>query len=116
MSQARGGDLRGLKALVAGLGILVVLGTALVIGIIIRRIYANPAPPSNIAAVAPAPDTGGGMPPASDPVKLPEGSKITGIAAAGGVFAVVVSGPAGDQVWIVNPQTGARFVTMSGAK
>ena len=35
-------DLRGLKTLVAVLGVLVVLGTVLVIGVIIHRLYSRP--------------------------------------------------------------------------
>jgi len=106
-------DLRGLKALVAGLGILVVLGTAVVIGVIIKRLYASPAPPS-IAGAPPAdvalPDAGAAF---NAPVLLPAGSRIAGIAAAGGDFAVTVTGPAGDQVWVLNPQTGAHVVALS---
>jgi len=112
LSQARGADLRGLKALVAGLGVLVVLGTALVIGVIIKRIYANPTPASTAAAPAAPEDSL----PASAPFSLPEGSKITGIAAADGFFAIAVTGPAGDQLWLVNPQTGAHALALSAPK
>jgi hypothetical protein len=107
-----------LKALVAGLGLLVVLGTALVIGVVIKRIYANPAPPSTAPAATPQlPVPGEAAGPAvGAPVPLPAGSKITGIAASGGVFAVTISGPAGDQVWLVNPSTGARVLALSAPK
>jgi hypothetical protein len=101
-----------LKALVAGLGVLVVLGSALVIGVIIKRIYANPAPPSTAAAPV-APDD---SLPAGAPFTLPQGSKITGIAAADGAIAVAVSGPAGDQLWLVNPQTGAHALALNAPK
>jgi len=101
-----------LKALVGGLGLLVVLGTALVIGVIIKRIYANPAVPSTASAMP----VQGSIPPLTDTLELPAGAKIVGIAAADGVFAVAVSSPKGEQVWIMNPQTGARFVTMSAPK
>ncbi len=107
--------MRGLKALVAGLGLLVVLGTALVIGVVIKRIYASPAPPSTARAV-PVPGAAAGLATLNAPVPLPPGSKITGIASAGGAFAVTVSGPAGDQVWIVNPHTGARFLALSAPR
>ncbi len=100
--------MRGLKTLVAGLGVLVVLGTATVIGVVIKRIYADPQPASTAAAAVPAR--------LDNVVALPAGTKITGLAAAGGRFAVAVSGPAGDQVWIVDPATGARYVTISAAK
>ncbi len=107
--------MRGLKALVAGLGLLVVLGTALVIGVVIKRIYASPAPPSTAHAL-PMPGDGASLATVSAPVPLPAGSKITGIAASGGVFAVTVSGPMGDQVWLVNPHTGARVLALSAPK
>ncbi len=87
--------MRGLKALVAGLGLLVVLGTALVIGVVIKRIYASPAAPSMSAV------------PAGVVSALPAGSRIMGLAGAGGAFAVWVSGPGGDAVYLLDPATGA---------
>ncbi len=111
MSQARGADLRGLKALVAGLGLLVVLGTGLVIGIIIKRIYANPASASTATAPPIPADT-----PAGAPFTLPPGTKITGIAVADGLIAIAVSGPSGDQLWLVNPQTGTHTLSLSAQK
>ncbi|HQT75018.1 MAG TPA: hypothetical protein PLX84_13870, partial [Acidiphilium sp.] len=44
-------NLRGLKALVIGLGILIVLGTALVIGVVVKRLIA-PGPAAAPAAAA----------------------------------------------------------------
>jgi hypothetical protein len=52
----------------------------------------------------------------SGAVTLPAGSKITGLAASGDDFAVSVSGPAGDRLWIVNARTGAYYVMMSTYK
>ncbi len=98
----------GLKALVGILGVLIVLGTALVIGVVIQRIYAKPA----AASISEAPWT----PPKTDPLMLPPGSRISGIASAGGDLAVWVTGPAADQIWLVDPRTGARFVTMTASK
>ncbi len=106
MDQPR--SLWGLKALVGILGVLIVLGTALVIGVVIQRIYARPAAPSMSAAAW--------TPPPADPLVLPAGSRVSGIAAAGDDLAVWVSGPAGDQIWLVDPRTGARFVTMTAPK
>ncbi len=96
--------MRGLKALVAGLGLLVVLGTALVIGVVIKRIYASPATPSMTAA------------PAGVVSALPAGSRIMGLAGAGGEFAVWVSGAGGDAVYVIDPATGAMHVAVSAAK
>jgi hypothetical protein len=108
MDQPRSRNLRGLQALVGILGVLIVLGTALVIGVVIQRIYARPAAPSISAAALAVPGAG--------PVLLPAGSHIAGLASAGGALAVWVTGPAGDAVWLVNPQTGAHTVVMTAPK
>jgi hypothetical protein len=97
-------DLRGLKALVAFLGVLIVLGTALVIGVVIHRIYAGAATPSMTTA--------GEVP----PVALAAGEHVAGIAAAGGDVAVWVNGPGGDRVLLVNPATGAVTVALTAGK
>jgi streptogramin lyase len=108
MDQPRSNDLRGLKALVGILGVLIVLGTALVIGVVIQRIYAKPA-----AASMSVPLPGS---PVSAPFVLPVGSRVAGIAAAGAELAVWVTGPAGDQIWLLDPRSGAHFVTMTAPK
>ncbi len=99
-------DLRGLKALVGIMGVLIVLGTAVVIGVVIKRIYAKPAAPSTVAA-APLPP----MPAET----LAPGEHIAGIAGAGGSLAVWVTGPAGDRILLLNPQTGG-FTTVLRAQ
>ncbi len=114
-------NLRGLKAAVGGMGLLIVIGTTVVVGTIIHRLYAREsAPPPMVAALsAPAAPgmaptaVGSGAPPPADTVSLPAGSHISGITAAGPDVAVWVSGPAGDQLWLVNPQTGARYVALA---
>ncbi len=82
---------------------LIVLGTALVIGVVIHRIYAVAAPPS---MPAPMPVS------ASGPVTLAAGEHVAGIAAAGGDVAVWVTGPDGDRVLLVDPRTGAATVVV----
>jgi hypothetical protein len=77
-----------LKALVGILGVLIVLGTALVIGVVIQRIYARPAAPS--MSVGPG-----------------SGERIAGIAGAGGYVAVWETGADGDRVLSVDLATGA---------
>ncbi len=113
--QPRGGnDLRGLKALVGILGVLVILGTALVIGVVIHRLYgkAEAAAPAMAPGMAPATPTI--LPPA--PNMLPAGEHITGIAGAGGDVAVWVSGPAGDRILLLDPATGKLSVAMSAPR
>jgi hypothetical protein len=108
--QPRGtSDLRGLKLLVGGLGVLVILGTALVIGVVIHRIYAKPD--------VPAPGVVPGVPavlPAASNV-LGRGEHVSGIAGAGGAVAIWVSGPEGDRVLLLDPGTGKISVGLSGA-
>ncbi len=106
MRQSRPDQLRGLKALVAFLGILVVLGTAVVAGVIIRRLYASAAPASNFSGATLPPPSG--MAPPATATTLPAGSRILGLAAAGGSFAVWVTSPAGGQdIYLLDPATGA---------
>ncbi len=101
--------MRGLKALVAGLGLLVVLGTALVIGVVIKRMYAGPAAASTVAGSAvPVPGAVAAL--------LPAGSRIAGLAGAGGDFAVWVSGADGDRVYLIDPQTGGVSLALRAAK
>jgi hypothetical protein len=89
-------SLRALKTLVAGMGILIVLGTAVVIGVIIHRIYAVSPPPSNQIS-APAPFLSATLPPGSD---------IMGIAPAGAKLAIWTKGPDGGHVYIYDPAAG----------
>ncbi len=106
--QARG-DLRGLKALVAGMGVLIVLGTALVIGVVVKRMIAPRAAPAPRAAVMAAPAA-----PASP--SLANGEHIGAIAAAGPDLAIWVSGPAGDRVLLLDPATGRLTQALGPAR
>jgi hypothetical protein len=108
MDQPRSSDLRGLKALVGILSALIVLGTALVIGVVIQRLYAKP---ETASMTEPGPAA-----PVHGPLALPAGLRIAGIASAGGEVAVWVSGPGVDQIWLVDPLTGAHFVAMTAPK
>ena len=93
-------SLRGLKFLVAVLGVLVVLGTALVVGVIIRRLYARPVPASIAPPIA-AP-----LPAEPGALQLPPGSRIAGIATAGTEVAVWITGPDGGRVILFDPSHG----------
>lgn len=99
--------LAGLKVLVAGLGALIILGTAIVIGVIIKRLYAPTPTPSMAAVQAPLPVSGG--------VSLAQGEAIKAIAPLGGGLAVWVSGPGGERVLLVNPD-GAQSTIVQTAR
>jgi Family of unknown function (DUF6476) len=104
-------NLRGLKALVGILGVLIVVGTAVVIGTVIHRLYArNDAPSMAQPLATPAAPAPAGL--AS--TVLPPGEHIAGIAAAGGRIAVWVSGPQGDRLLLVDPLSGQSRVVLSG--
>ena len=109
-------DLRALKALVGVMGVLIVLGTALVIGVVIHRLYARNGVASNVAATTvPVPSVAPSMvPAAAGSVRLAPGDKIAGIAGAGGEVAVWVSGPAGDRLLLIDPASGQARVVLGG--
>ncbi len=83
----------------AGLGVLIVLGTALVVGVVIHRIYArSPAASNGMAAAVTA---------------LPPGTHILGIAAAGGDVAIWTSG---DAVYVYDPASGVLRLAVGVGK
>ncbi len=94
------------------LGVLIVLGTALVIGVIIHRIYAKQPAPSMAATTAP----GTAPVKVAAAVALPAGDYIKSIAAAGADLAIWVSGPDGDRVLLLDPATGSTTVAVSTAR
>jgi len=105
---------------VAVLGVLIVLGTALVVGVVIHRIYARTAEPSNVSGPAEPSNVSG---PAAvsamgavAPAVLGKGEHVAGMAAAGADVAVWVSGPAGDRVLLLDPRTGAVTVALTAPK
>jgi len=124
LPDGRAQDLRGLKLLVGSLGALVVLGTALVIGVIIHRLYAKPSAPSMAAAAPASAAPAAGAPAAGAPAaaisslptltnRLPAGDAIKSIAAAGADLAIWVTGPAGDQILLLDPATGQLTLAVS---
>ncbi len=98
-------DLRALKALVGVMGVLIILGTALVIGVVISRLYARSQAPSIFVAA-----------PAVAHAVLAPGEHIAGIAAAGGNVAVWVTGPGGDRLLLLDPASGALRTALGPAK
>jgi hypothetical protein len=91
------------------MGVLIVIGTTVVVGTIIHRLYARVSAPPPMQAVPltapPAP-----MAPvaavAGAAAELAPGEHISGIAAAGPDVAVWVSGPNGDRLLLVDPAGG----------
>ena len=100
------GNLRALKALVGFLAVLIILGTAVVVGTVIHRLYANHAAPSIRAA-----------PPvlSATAAQLLPGERIEGIAGVGGEIALWVSGPQGERVLLLDPVSGRLSVALRTA-
>lgn len=122
-------NLRGLKAAVGIMGVLIVIGTTVVIGTIIHRLYARfsaPSTPSVAAASVPAPGAvqgvvaqgaavpAGGGPAAGGMVALQPGERVAGIASAGADLAIWVRGPQGERVLLLDPATGQSHAVLAG--
>ncbi|MBU6418234.1 MAG: hypothetical protein KGQ79_00720 [Proteobacteria bacterium] len=106
-------NLRGLKAAVGIMGVLIIIGTTVVVGTIIHRLYASFAAPSTPQAAVGGSAVPGEIP-AGAAAQLAPGERISGIASAGADVAVWVSGPKGDRLLLLNPVTGqARAVLAS---
>jgi hypothetical protein len=104
-------NLRSLKATVGIMGVLIVIGTTVVVGTIIHRLYARvSAPPPMVAAPLAAPAAEAGV-----AAQLPPGEHIAGIAAAGADVAVWVSGPSGGRLLLLNPASGQISVGLQEA-
>lgn len=104
-------DLRGLKAAVAIMSVLIVIGTTIVVGTIIHRLYAKYAAPANPTAEMLAPVAGA---PATTASLLP-GDHIQTIAAAGPDVAVWVNGPTGERILLIDPASGTVRVGLQSA-
>lgn len=98
-------SLRGLKALVIVLGILVVAGTALVIGVVIKRMMVSTGGPAQQTSATPVAATPSGQP---FTAVLPggAGNRVAGVAAANGMIAIWVANDAGGKVVFIDPRTG----------
>ena len=83
-------QMRALKFLVVGMGVLIVAGTVTLVVLLVQR-------------------AGGGREAASLPavsLNLPAGSRILGIAGAGDHLAVHVQRPDGERILLLEPRTG----------
>lgn len=102
-------NLRGLKALVGFMAVLIVIGTTVVVGTLIHRFYAKSAPAPTTTASAPTDATeiqGNVPPPVSSTLVLAPGLQIEGMTSVGHDLALWIRGPVGDKVLLVDPRTG----------
>lgn len=90
--------MRALKAATIVMGVLILLGTAVVIATIVKR------------ATAPAPAGSAGVVPAAAAfatvLREPAGTEITGLAAVGESIALSLHGGGPDRVVLIDPRTG----------
>lgn len=94
------------------MGVLIVIGTTVVVGTIIHRLYARiSAPPPMAAAPLSAPAAPAAVVAGTVASLLP-GEHISGIAAAGPDVAVWVSGPDGDRLLLLDPVSGQAHVAL----
>ncbi len=100
------------------MGVLIIIGTTVVVGTIIHRLYARFAAPSTAPAPAvagvPAPGaiSAAAVPPEAT-AQLAPGEHISGIAPAGAELAVWVSGAKGDRLLLLDPVTGQARIVLS---
>lgn len=83
--------MRILTAATIGMGVLILLGTTVLVVTILRRASA-PVPPAGPVALT---------------LQEPAGTAISGIAGAGGQLAIALHGGGPDRVVLVDPRTGA---------
>jgi hypothetical protein len=83
----KGGSVAALKALVIGMGVLIVAGTVTLAILLVQRLGA-PAPGGRDATVS---------------LGQPEGARISGIAATDRALAIWVSRPDGERVILLDP-------------
>jgi hypothetical protein len=91
--------MRALKAATVVMGVLILVGTAVLIATMVKRATTR----------APLPAASGFVPSAVSvgvTLREPPGSQITGLAASGDVLALSVHGGGPDRVVLVDPRTG----------
>jgi hypothetical protein len=81
---------RALKALVVGMGVLIVAGTVALVAVAVQRVRGAGGGPARLDLA----------------LDQPEGSRIAGVAATEGTLGVWVARPDGDRVLLVDPRTG----------
>lgn len=106
--------MRALKVLVVVMGVLIIVGTATLIAVIAHRMAAPAAGPGAHGTTASA-DTAvpSAAPPAAAPVAPfarlldePDGTRISGMTAAGDRLAVALQGGGPDRIVLIDPRDG----------
>jgi hypothetical protein len=100
---------RNLKIVVAGLGILILLGLGAVVAGIVGlasggRDNSGPAPAASSSL------------PATLDLKLPQGEKIVSVSLSGNRLAVYHEGPAGPGITIIDIQTGQHLLDVKATQ
>lgn len=106
-------DLKGLKALVIGLGVLIVVGTALVIGVVIKRVVESTTRPAPSAATQPLAVPS--VAPFAATLPGGAGAKIGGVAAAGGTVAIWLRDGKGGRIVFIDPHDGKILGTAASS-
>ena len=105
------GGMKAVKLAVLVMGVLILLGTAVIIGTVIRRATSG-APAATAAATAAA--TGGA--PFVALLDEPAGTAIGGIVPVRDLLAVHLRGGGPDRVLLIDPATGATIGRLSLAR
>lgn len=91
-----------------GLGVLIVLGTALVIGVVVKRIVESTHTPVGAASTTPPrPSAVPGDAPFNTILPGGAGAKIAGVTAADGIVAVWLRDDKGGRIDFIDPRSGA---------
>ena len=98
-----GSGMRALKVATIVMGVLIVVGTTVLIGTIAHRVAAPPPASLPAASLALMLDE-------------PAGTHIAGIAAAGDRLAVQLQGGGGDRIVLLDPRTGSVVGRISLAR
>jgi hypothetical protein len=85
-----GNGMRALKVLTVVMGVMILVGTAVLVAVIIHRASSGPAASASVALV----------------LNEPAGTRIAGIAAAGDRLALQLQGGGADRVVLVDPRSG----------
>jgi hypothetical protein len=101
---------RNLKIVVAGLGVLILLGLGAVVAGIVGLASGDPKGKSG-----PAPAASSSLPATLD-LKLPQGEKIVSVSLSGNRLAVYHEGPAGPGITIIDIQTGQHLLDVKATQ
>jgi len=91
---------------VIGMGILIAVGTTVLVVLLVQRMSAAPAPIASTAVSAPAATAGTAADTGAAMLDEPAGTHIAGVSLAGERLAVQLAGGGPDRVAVVDTRTG----------